>query len=64
MNRSRRRFGNHAGTPDARLVVDVKTIEISANRSASQVMTPTVNSNLMMALVRMKGFGNRVMKKK
>ena len=33
---------------------ELKTIEISVNTSASQVITPTVKSNLMMAFARMK----------
>ena len=52
MNRFRMTFGSHAGIPG--LMAELKTIERLANTRASQVKTPTVKSNLMMAFVRMK----------
>lgn len=35
------------------LLVELNTMEISVNTRASQVITPTVNNSLVMALVRM-----------
>ena len=54
MNKSSKTFGSHDGTPEGILLEDPRTIEISVNVSASQVRTPTVKSNLIMAFVRMK----------
>jgi hypothetical protein len=54
MNRFRIRLGSHKGMPESRSLDVLKAIETSVNTKASQVITPTENSNLIMAFVRMK----------
>lgn len=56
-------FGNHEGMPETMLVLELNTIDISVMTKASQVRTPTVKSNLIMALMRM-GYKNRTDRKK
>ena len=53
MKRLRMTFGTQTGISGLIPAFVLKTTEISVNNKASQVITPTVNNSLVMALARM-----------